>query len=781
MYNSFIARCWNSFLLLFASVDDTELDCRRKRVVLAFCIVALGLFLVPSRLLWVMSWSIVAKWISGGSAAVLISNLYITKRITDQKIGLFTTCQMISILIGDWLSGQLLDIRTWPGVVLYADLLLLCNAPRRYSVILITSLVPYLFLDAAERMFRFGFYDIPYGSTAAERAVPCDCSNPPCPVSAATSLLKATFCIIVFLLDFMVTRGFADGMLTEQKKLRESSELAEKVVKCLVRFDLELAEDILRQSCETEMGEVLQQLLCNLRVYRPYLPTALFEFEDRASVDVPVPGISGEEVAVVFTDIKSSSFCWEVEPEAMARALRSHNAAITQCIDKYSGYEVKTIGDSFMVAFSSIVDACSFGLSVHVKLLETSWPPELLAIPICMPDSSGEWGGLRVRIGVAWGEAVVEPQRTSDKFDYFGPIVNQAARIENACVPGSVSISESAYDELLKLSTEVGGVSELLSANCIQMPAVELRGIGKRGLWTLVPSCLPVRCLTVESEISGVAMSADVRSFGSGSSMSSAYLSAGRRRGNDEDTCLCKQTISVANISVHAVNEVTFEMNQGLQRVITSLERTSGIVISVVGSSVVAGWNVTGRQDNHIECCFRFVHYISRYETSQFTIGVSNGRVCYGRVGAVGQRFVTAIGPCVPLSGSLCSAAKELGTFCLYASTGASTGDLFGCATADHFSRYLRPVDEWSFTSPENCIVLVLVYQVRPTEIIEQDMESSLTWGWSGDYWEAFQAKDIVSIAAAVESCDPVLAHVLKLLSSGLHLNYDYTGVTLSL
>ena len=774
MYSSFIARCWNSFLLLFASVDDTELDCRRKRVMLAFSVVGLAVFAFPTKHWADFSWQVAAKWLGGGGSLILIINLYITKKITDQKIGLYTICQMISILLGDWVSGQVLDIRAWPGVVVFADLLLLCNAPRRYSVILITSLVPYLFLDATERTLRFGFYDIPYGSTAAERAVPCDCSNPPCPIGTVRSLLKATYCISIFMLDFMVTRGFADGMLKEQKKLRESSELAEKVVKCLVRFDLELAEDILRQSCETEMGEVLQQLLCNLRVYRPYLPTALFEFEDRASVDVPVPGISGEEVAVVFTDIKSSSFCWEAAPEAMARALRSHNAAITQCIDKYSGYEVKTIGDSFMVAFSSIVDACSFGLSVHVKLLETSWPPELLAIPICMPDSSGEWGGLRVRIGVAWGEAVVEPQRTSDKFDYFGPIVNQAARIENACVPGSVSISESAYDELLKLSTEDGGVSELLSANCIQMPAVELRGIGKRRLWTLVPSCLPVRCLTVESMVTGnpmetdnqiVAMSGDVRSFESGSSVSSAYMSVGRRKSYDGDTSLSCPIIGIAHISVHAVNEIAFEMNQGLQRVITSLERTSGIVISVVGSSVVAGWNVTGRQDNHIECCFRFVHYISRYETSQFTIGVSNGRVCYGRVGAVGQRFVTAIGPCVPLSGSLCSAAKELGTFCLY----ASTDEYLSSATCQRLSCALRPVDIWTYS----CSTLpISIYQVRPEGTTIEDLTSNNnTWEWSDDYWEAFQAKDVISIAA-VEGRDPVLTKVAHLLTTNAQLKH---------
>ena len=765
-----ILEVWEWFLNLFKSPEDSELDARRKKIVISFSLVGLMICILSIGYVERFTWDKGSMWVSGCVSFSMLTNMYLTKKILNKNIALYTSLLIFAILVGDWCTAQVSGTRAWPVVVLFADMLLLCNVPKSYTKTLICVVVPYLMFDCTERIFRFGYYDLPYTFPKEDRYLPCDCDNPPCPRHPLPCFIDATLASCVFLMDFMITRGFAEGMLSEQKKLRESSELAEKVVKCLVRFDLELAEEILRQSCETEMGEVLQQLLCNLRVYRPYLPTALFEFEDRASVDVPVPGISGEEVAVVFTDIKSSSFCWEAAPEAMARALRSHNAAITQCIDKYSGYEVKTIGDSFMVAFSSIVDACSFGLSVHVKLLETSWPPELLAIPICMPDSSGEWGGLRVRIGVAWGEAVVEPQRTSDKFDYFGPIVNQAARIENACVPGSVSISESAYDELLKLSTEDGGVSELLSANCIQMPAVELRGIGKRRLWTLVPSCLPVRCLTVEYEITGVAMAADNCSFSSINSVStyiSTTMSLSRR--NTEER-LSRPIIGVAHVSIpSSEGEVTFEMNQGLQRVITSLERTSGIVISVVGSSVVAGWNVTGRQDNHIECCFRFVHYISRYGTSQFTIGVSNGRVCYGRVGAVGQRFVTAIGPCVPLSGSLCSAAKELGTFCLY----ASTDEYLSSATCQRFSSALRPVDEWSFLHSDGSLS-VLVYQVRPRALVSEVpvglQEGDNTWEWSDDYWVAFQAKDVISIAAVAG--DPLLKKVLKLLSTGNHLNH---------
>ena len=59
------------------------------------------------------------------------------------------------------------------------------------------------------------------------------------------------------------------------------------------------------------------------------------------------------KVAVLFTDIQSSTTLWATVPQEMGEALDMHHREIRQLIKKYKCYEVKTIGDSFMVVSQS--------------------------------------------------------------------------------------------------------------------------------------------------------------------------------------------------------------------------------------------------------------------------------------------------------------------------------------------------------------------------------------------------------------------------------------------
>ena len=54
---------------------------------------------------------------------------------------------------------------------------------------------------------------------------------------------------------------------------------------------------------------------------------------------------------IVFTDIQSSTALWARAPSAMSASVEQHHRLIRKAISSNSGYEVKTVGDSFMVAF----------------------------------------------------------------------------------------------------------------------------------------------------------------------------------------------------------------------------------------------------------------------------------------------------------------------------------------------------------------------------------------------------------------------------------------------
>src|SRR5258706_6763618 len=102
----------------------------------------------------------------------------------------------------------------------------------------------------------------------------------------------------------------------------------------------------------------------------------------------PVAAIPAGDVTLMFTDIEGSTRSWDKYQETFRIALNRHNELLRQAIAETNGYEVKTIGDSFMVAFSSPLDAACCAL----KMQQAIEAEKFEAI-----------GGMRVRIGLHTG------------------------------------------------------------------------------------------------------------------------------------------------------------------------------------------------------------------------------------------------------------------------------------------------------------------------------------------------------------------------------------------
>src|SRR5688500_16315216 len=137
------------------------------------------------------------------------------------------------------------------------------------------------------------------------------------------------------------------------------------------------------------------------------------------------------EVALVFTDIQGSTCLWERFPESMRAALDLHNEVLRVLILEERGYEVKTEGDAFMVAFREPLHAARFCVRAQEALVAAPWPAEM---------QLGD--GMLVRMGVHSGEPECRTDPTTRRMDYFGPIVNRAARISSAGHGGQIVVSE---------------------------------------------------------------------------------------------------------------------------------------------------------------------------------------------------------------------------------------------------------------------------------------------------------------------------------------------------
>ncbi|MEK7468047.1 MAG: adenylate/guanylate cyclase domain-containing protein [Planctomycetota bacterium] len=175
-------------------------------------------------------------------------------------------------------------------------------------------------------------------------------------------------------------------------------------------------------------------------------------------------------VALAFSDIEGSTTHWERHGEKFSGALARHNAIMRAALADCDGFEVKTEGDSFMVAFASASQAARFALAAQEALSREKWPADV--------------GEVRVRIGIHLGEPLVV-EEASGRIDYLGPVVNRAARIAQAAHGGQVLVSEA----LLRAAGEA-----LSGAVLADIGDHRLRGIERpERLWSILPASLATR------------------------------------------------------------------------------------------------------------------------------------------------------------------------------------------------------------------------------------------------------------------------------------------------
>lgn len=133
-------------------------------------------------------------------------------------------------------------------------------------------------------------------------------------------------------------------------------------------------------------------------------------------------------VAIVFTDLQGSTKLYEAIGDASAyRLVRDHFAFLSERIAHHDGFVVKTVGDAVMAAFHDPADAVRAVLSIQDGVAGFN-------------DGRAD-GGIVLKLGLHQGGCIAVT--AGDLLDYFGSVVNTAARLEHQCNGGEVIISEA--------------------------------------------------------------------------------------------------------------------------------------------------------------------------------------------------------------------------------------------------------------------------------------------------------------------------------------------------
>ncbi|CAI6334603.1 unnamed protein product [Periconia digitata] len=200
------------------------------------------------------------------------------------------------------------------------------------------------------------------------------------------------------------------------------------------------------------------------------------------------------DVSLVFTDIKSSTLLWETYQNAMRSAIKMHNDVMRRQLRIIGGYEVKTEGDAFMVAFPTVTSALLWCFTVQQKLMEVPWPQEILdsvnGQEVLDQDGMVIFRGLSVRMGIHWGTPVCETDPVTGRMDYFGPMVNRASRISSVADGGQITVSTDFIGEVQRLlethiegdrNGSVGSEEAYMDDALTQSIQQELRSLSSQG------------------------------------------------------------------------------------------------------------------------------------------------------------------------------------------------------------------------------------------------------------------------------------------------------------
>jgi len=148
---------------------------------------------------------------------------------------------------------------------------------------------------------------------------------------------------------------------------------------------------------------------------------------------------SGKKVTMCFAFTQGAKDLTSRVPELAAGVLRMLRSCVQSALDSSeSGYECQEDDGAFMLAFNSVDDATKFAVDLQQQLPLLPWPRELR-------DHSPRFSsGLRVQVGIIEGTYTSRgPHTSTGRADYFGPIVNRAARVAAAAHPGQVLIGEA--------------------------------------------------------------------------------------------------------------------------------------------------------------------------------------------------------------------------------------------------------------------------------------------------------------------------------------------------
>jgi len=170
-----------------------------------------------------------------------------------------------------------------------------------------------------------------------------------------------------------------------------------------------------------------------------------------------------ESLTICFKSVLNLSAIQSALPEDSKQMLKLLCSCVRHELRQWGGYECEEHSGDFLIAFDESKSAVMWALSVQEALVSVDWPEAITDSPSCetlMLGNSVMFHGPRLKIGMATGSVMKKvPNAVTGRADYFGPLLNLAARIKSEAAGGQVLVDSGTWKAVQGTGAPILGIS----------------------------------------------------------------------------------------------------------------------------------------------------------------------------------------------------------------------------------------------------------------------------------------------------------------------------------